>query len=474
MTRPNILWICTDQQRHDTIHCLNNPHISTPHLDALVAEGVAFTRAYCQNPVCTPSRASFLTGRYPRTTRARQNGQKIPDDEVLVSRMLADSGYDCGLSGKLHLAPCIGGRVEERIDDGYREFHWSHHPMPDWPENEYIQWLEAKGQRWEDHYHRPPGAPVYAGMPAELHQTTWCAEKAVEFMREPREGPWLMSVNFFDPHHPFDPPAEYLNRYYADAVPDPKFLPGELDDKPFYQQVDHHAASGGTNPLFSCAELSPRQLREIVAAYYAMIELIDDQVGRMLQALEDTGQRENTIVIFMSDHGEMLGDHGILLKGPHMYEGAVRVPLILSWDGHFKSGLRSNALVELVDLVPTLLEAVGLTIPARVQGRSLLPICTGDAYSNRHRDFVFCEHYNSFSFHTPPAYNTMLFDGRFKVVVYHGMEPGELYDLQSDPDEFHNLWDSPDHAAIRFDLVKQCFDASVFTLDPLPERQGMW
>ena len=158
---PNILWICTDQQRRDTICALGNPRIRTPNLDRLVAEGVSFTSAYSQSPICTPSRASFLTGRYPRTTRARQNGQKIPEDERLITRMLADVGYDCGLVGKLHLASCHK-KVESRIDDGYRVFHWSHHPAPDWPENEYIQWMEGKGKTWDALYHRPPGAPAWA------------------------------------------------------------------------------------------------------------------------------------------------------------------------------------------------------------------------------------------------------------------------------------------------------------------------
>ncbi len=248
--RPNILWICTDQQRYDTISALGNSHIRTPNIDELASEGVTFTRAYSQSPVCTPSRAAFLTGRYPRTTRCRQNGAQIPPDEILVTRLLAEDGYDCGLSGKLHLSPCQG-RVEKRINDGYRAFHWSHHPAPDWPENEYIQWLESKGQSWDKLYHRKPGEPVWAGIPAEFHQTTWCAEKAIEFLSEDRDGPWLMSVNSFDPHHPFDPPAEYLDKYHPDDVPAPGYRPGELDNKTEFQRVDHQGAYGGKGMSFA-------------------------------------------------------------------------------------------------------------------------------------------------------------------------------------------------------------------------------
>ena len=475
MDRPNILWICTDQQRYDTIACMGNPHIRTPNLDRLAAEGVAFSHAFTQSPVCTPSRACFLTGRYPRTTRTRQNGQNIPADEVLVTKMLADQGYDCGLSGKLHVS-AAQGRVEQRIDDGYRVFHWSHHPNPDWAENAYIHWLEAKGHKWDDLYHRPKdSAHAYPGVPAALHQSTWCFEKSIEFISEERDCPWLFSINCFDPHHPFDPPPEYLERYDPDALPDPNYTPGELDAKPCFQQIDHAGAYGGHGMAID--KLTPRQRREVIAAYYAMIEQIDDQVGRILKALDDTGQRDNTIVVFHSDHGEMLGDHGIYLKGPHTYDCAVRVPLILSWPGHFQSGLVSDALVELVDLTPTLLDAIGMPKPERVQGDSFLNICRGVADPHDHKDYVYTEYYNAltgFKWHDPRPYVTMIRTRTHKLAVQHTLDVGELYDLEADPAETHNLWDSPDHQAVKVDLMKHVADACAFTTDPMPARVAGW
>ena len=475
MDRPNVLWICTDQQRYDTVACMGNPHIRTPNLDRLAAEGVAFRHAFSQSPVCTPSRACFLTGRYPRTTRTRQNGQDIPADELPVTAMLADAGYDCGLAGKLHLS-AAQGRTEPRIRDGYRVFHWSHHPAPDWPDNAYTHWLEAKGTRWDDLY--PPRGErghAFAGVPAELHQTTWCAEKAIEFMDQRRDGPWLFSINCFDPHHPFDPPQEYLDRYDPDALPDPKYRPGELDGKPCFQQIDHDGAYGGRGMGFD--KLSPRQRREVVAAYYAMVELIDDQVGRLMRHLDDTGQRQNTILIFHSDHGEMLGDHGIFLKGPHTYDCAIRVPLIISWPARFRQGLVSDALVELADLVPTLLDGIAMPVPDRVQGRSFLPICTGQADPHHHRDSVYCEYYNAMPFHNwhdPRPYVTMVRTRTHKLAVTHGVEPGELYDLEADPDEFTNLWHSPAHKDVKLDLLRRCLDAAALTVDPLPPRVAEW
>jgi len=469
MQRPNILWICTDQQRFNTIAALGNPLIRTPNIDRLVGSGVSFTRAYCQSTVCAPSRASFLTGRYPRTTGCRQNGQSIPKRERLISRILADHGYTCGLAGKLHLASASDGKVEERTDDGYEVFHWSHHPQPDWPENAYTQWLSKHVKTWDELYRGAETPYVKEGIPAEFHQTTWCAEMAIDFIRQQRNGPWLFSFNCFDPHHPFDPPKEVMDRYDPADMPLPKYHPGELDDKPVYQRLDHQWAHDEPG-YFHVAAMTDDDRRQVTAAYYAMIELIDEQVGRMLAALEETGQLENTIVIFMSDHGEMLGDHGLYLKGPHFYEEAVRCPLIVSWPGKFKQDLRSDGLVELVDLVPTLLEAAEIEIEPAIQGRSLLPILHGQADPSKHRDYVYCEYYNAWTHKR--SYGTMMRTPDKKIVVYHGIDDGELYDLSGDPAEIENLWRSQPHAELRERLLKDAFDASVFTMDPMPPRLG--
>ncbi len=468
-SRPNILWLCTDQQRYDTIRALGNQLARTPNIDRLMDEGVTFKRAYCQSPVCTPSRASFLTGRYPRTTRCRQNGQKIPDDERLISRILADHGYTCGLAGKLHLASCANNRVEERIDDGYSTFHWSHHPQPDWPENAYTQWLTKKGKTWEELNRNEGTAYVKPGPPAEYHQTTWCAKMTIDFLRENKGKPWMFSFNCFDPHHPFDPPQEYLDRYDPAQMPLPKWREGELDNKTTYQRLDHEWAHNEPG-YFHVAGMTDDDKRQVCAANLAMCELIDDQVGRILAALDESGQRENTIVIFMSDHGEMLGDHGLYLKGPHFYEEAVHVPLTMRWPGRFEAGLGVDGLVELIDIAPTLLESAGIEVPERMQGRSLAPICRGEADPARFRDFVYSEYYNSWAH--KHSYGTMLRTEDEKIVVYHGTDQGELYDLRSDPDEFNNLWDAPDHRDQKLRLLRQCFDASVLSMDPHPPRLG--
>ena len=236
-----------------------------------------------------------------------------------------------------------------------------------------------------------------------------------------------------------------------------------MDSQLAFSGIDHQTET--PQPPYSY------DAKRMVAAYYAQIQLIGDQVGRMLDALEATGQREQTLVIFTSDHGEMLGDHGLLQKGCRFYEGAVHIPLIISWPGHFKTNLRSNALVELTDLVPTILEVNGLPISKYIQGKSLLGILKGQADADYHRDFVRCEYHDTLD-RRYASHANMLRDDRYKLVVYHGHDVGELYDLEQDPDEFHNLWEEPAMQEIKHRMIKQLFDAVMLAVNEGIDRVG--
>ncbi len=497
--QPNILWICTDQQRFDTLGCMGNRFVNTPNLDRLAAEGALFTKAFCQNPICTPSRASFLSGRYPRTCRVRGNGQEVPEDEILIPKMLRDeAGYVCGLSGKFHLSACstdICHETERRIDDGYEVFNWAHNPRrtaEGYPRgNQYRNWLDERGITYqtapspflpqkdhaasslEDGSKQPywVSAPlVESGMENTHHHSHWCADRTIDFIKERERDrrPWLFSVNFYDPHHPMDPPEEYLQRYIdmLDEIPLPEYGETELQDKPLFQH----------DPIecqYKFDLMSDTEHRLVKAAYWAMIDQIDAEVGRILSVLEETGQKNDTLMIFTSDHGEILGDHRIYLKGPYFYEPAVRVPLIFSMPGIVKTGLRSDALVELMDIAETILDACGVPIHPGMQGQSLWPILTGQKPPNFHKENVYCEYYNSLTCHeNPKAYATMLRDRRCKIVRVHGLgdDQGELYDLEHDPGEFRNLWNNPEYAAVKIMMLTALCDRMAFTCDPLPER----
>ena len=464
--RPNILWYCTDQQRFDTIGALGNPHVHTPHLDRLVHEGVAFTHAYAQAVICTPSRASFLTGKYPSTVHVNTNGNgAFPPHERLVTRRLADVCYDCGLVGKLHLAGAANGR-EVRVDDGYRYFRYSHAPRDNWPRgHDYADWLRRQG-------HDPAQVltvtsslfgdlmeptPAKDNVPPHLHQTTWCTEAALEFIaeRRPAGQPWLLSVNPYDPHPPYNPPWEYYRRFDPQSLPGPHFRESDLVHQASLAAVDFQ--TGARHPDAFAG-------KKVQAAYYAMIEQIDHELGRLLDELDRTGEREHTLIVFMSDHGEALGDHGLTQKGCRFFDGLCRVPLIFSWPGHVQQGVAGEALVELMDVMPTLMSVTGSPIPEGTRGRSLWPILTGTADPHQHRAFVRSEYYAAANL-PHHSFATMYRDRRYKLVVYHGTGLGELYDLEADPDEFTSLWNDPTHQAIKLDLLQRSFDASVAAMD---------
>ena len=470
MDRPNVLWISTDQQRFDTISTLGNGDIETPNLDRLVRTGVAFDHAYCQSPICTPSRASFMSGVYASSVHVNYNGNDtFPDRFPVVSKLFADAGYTCGLIGKLHIASAQK-RVEKRTDDGYSYWEYSH--APHWSVEEghdYADWLKEKGYDIKKLLTDPKG------IPSELHHTTWCTEKTLEFLAGVEDRSWFTSLNIFNPHPPFNPPAEYQDKYDPDAMSPPLFRESDLEQQEnlssvTFQRKARHPSDleiGSRNGQTAKYLGGRRDAGALKAYYYACISHIDEQIGRILDYLEDSGQLSKTVIVFTSDHGDMLADHGILYKGCRFYDGLVRVPLIWSWPGVFEQDLRSSALVELTDIMPTLLDLAGLAIPVHLQGRSLKDILTGKADAGFHREFVRCEYYNAADdpYTDDDQIATMYRDKRYKIMVYHGHGVGELYDMQEDPAEFENLWDSPDHAELKMDLMRKSFDATVLAQD---------
>lgn len=476
MSHPNILWITTDRQRFDTLGCTGNAWTHTPHLDALAGEGVIFDQAYCQSPICSPSRASFMTGRYPRATRLNRNGQVIPADEKLASRLLADAGYLCGHVGKMHIAPgapAAGHWSERRIDDGYIFYQWSlHHNNHEM--SPYAAWLDQQGIE----YKAEPvnGSPyVQYGLPSAYSNVSWIADQVIGFVRGSAKvkKPWFCTMGIEDPHDPFDPPREYLERYLSqlDRIPLPRYTPGELDDKPEFQRIDRDGVWGGGTGHFAASKMSEADHRLIRVAYWAQIDHIDAMIGRVVTALRDTGQADNTIIVFHADHGEMMGDHGIYFQGAYFYPEMLRIPLIIRWPTGFTGNRRCTGFVELVDVAPTLLEAIGLPVYAGMQGRSLWPILSGASDIRHHREDIYAEYYQAIPFSYRKcggAHTTALRNREYALSVVHNMDMGELYDLTKDPGEVRNLWNNPEYDGVRARLLKRLCDRMAATIDPLP------
>jgi len=483
--RPNILCICTDQQRYDTVGAYGNRHVLTPTIDRLAADGVLFERCYVQSPVCAPARASLVTGRYVHAHGLWANGVALPPHLPLFPRALADAGYDCGLVGKLHLAAAFGGRTESRLDDGFSFFAWAHDPSHPSPENAYHRWLAARfPERFAEataagagRRRHQPGR--FDTMPTEAHFSRWVSETAIDFLRAGRDPgrPFFLWANFYDPHHPFVAPQEYLDRYDPAGLPRPIGEPEELATKPPIQTAASRESYAGYARGF--ADYSPAELQEAIRAYYAMVTLVDDETARILAELDRLGLAADTVVVFTSDHGEMLGDHRLMLKGPMLYEPAVRVPLILRWPGRLPAGERRGEIVEWIDLCPTFLDLAGLPPLPGNQGLSLVPLAGGEPGAPT-RGWALCEYRDSGHPYDPPVHVTMLRRDNHKLNVYHGppaterFRDGELYDLAADPHETRNLWHDPDSATLRAELERFLLDVLVATEDRSQPRAALW
>jgi arylsulfatase len=451
-SQPNILWYCTDQQRFDTIAALGNAHVRTPTIDRLVAAGTTFTRTFCQSPICTPSRSSFMTGLYPSRLGTTRNGNDTfpTDAPPLISKLIADAGYHCGMIGKFHLLSA-GLRPEPRLDDGFAEWYHSHAPRDDWPAgtHDYADWVREKGGDLNAMRKSPDHVPT------EFHQTTWASDRAIDFIGRDHGKPWMLNINVYDPHPPFVPPKSYADQFDADQMPGPYFKKSDLAHQAKLSDIDFQGDTQHPDAF---------NAKRVQADYYAMIAQIDDQFARILEALQASGQADNTVVIFTSDHGESLGDHGQLQKGCRFYEGLVRVPLIFSWPGQYQKNVQCDGMVELLDLSATLLDIAGVDLPEYHQGQSLLPVLRGDADGTALRDSVRCEYFEALDPHFTGGtgtFATMHHDGRYKLSLYHDHNLGELYDLEADPWEFEDLFESPDHQAIKHRMIAESFNQHV-------------
>ncbi|MDH7568576.1 MAG: sulfatase-like hydrolase/transferase, partial [Armatimonadota bacterium] len=341
----NILLITTDQQRFDTLSCAGAPIGRTPNLDALAARGVLFTRCYNQNPVCIPSRASLQTGRYPHQHGVTYMESVIhttpglPPWEWTFHERLRAAGYHTAAFGKIHMMPergfdtlqVTGGKGQRWIYSTGQEIG----PAPLGPQ--YAAWLEARQpgayeriyeQRRRPEYRLYLSALVHP-LPASLHVETWIGDNTVAFLENPPAEPWFVWCGFTGPHGPLDVPPEYVDHYHPDQMPEPAHWSHDLRDRfPYRERLPR--------PL--TREWSARA-RRFTAYYHGLMDLLDDQVGRILAVLEKRGLWENTLVLFTSDHGEMRGDLGLYGKG-NFYEPVTRVPTIVVPPGGSRVGRR--------------------------------------------------------------------------------------------------------------------------------------
>lgn len=495
----NVLLITTDQHRADTLGAYGNPVCQTPNLDRFATQGTRFDAARTTNPFCQPVRATILTGQYPSSHGVTFNGIDLPADAAdrAVSTELARAGAKTAFFGKAHFGstfpfyptghlesvagsalmpedwtgPYYGFEHVELVLFGHSlraaplmgDFTWCWGPPP--MGLHYGRWLfrdgpkrgterlrlmqpEAAGESWG------PTQTWRNQLPEEDHPTTWVTDRAITWLEETTRADdnFFAWISFPDPHHPMDPPSPWCDLYdpadVAQMLPEPH--PEEFDTKPPLHKM-WTLGNRGTpfewaNP--GGATLSDRDLATMVAAYYGMVSQLDHNIGRILDRLDTLGLAGETTVIITTDHGEMLGDHQMVFKGPVHYDGLLRIPLLARGPG-IDPGTVVTTPVGSVDLAPTILEAAGVPDPEHYEGRSIF----GEAQSQH-----LCE--DDFDAVVRVPLRTLTTEGHKLTRWLDAPGVGELYDLVEDPGEITNRWSDPAYAAVRDDLLAELNTAS--------------
>jgi arylsulfatase A-like enzyme len=439
----------TDQQRFDTIAAWGHEHMITPNIDRLAREGVSFRQAFCPGATCISSRAAVFTGMYPHTTGVYTFDRWAAHQNWVQD--LADDGYWCVNVGKMHFSPRdVPGGFHERtiVENPTSMTHARGGSDDDWG-----RYLTFHGQRRPlDRNHTDPNwLSKHQGVPWHLeerfHSDVFIGQSAVSWIEAYRgDRPLFLQIGFTGPHEPWDPLPRHLAQYQGRALPLAVKREGELDDKPPQQKrIRAFHATTQHESQIDLEGASEAEIAEMRRHYYAKITTVDEQIGRVLDALEARGWLERSLLIFFSDHGEMLGDHGMAYKWL-MYEPIVHIPLIVRTPGSVGEPRAVDDLVSLMDVGPTVLEAAGLAIPTYFEGRSLMPYLREEPV--RPHRYVFAE----------DNYQVMMRSKTHKLVYYVGQQEGELYDLAQDPGELWNLWSDPACSGLKGEMLRDLLD----------------
>ena len=490
MSRPNILFITADQHRADCLG-IEGRKIKTPHLDRLAREGTRFRSAITPCVICQPARASILTGQLPRTHGVHDNGIDLPPatGEAGFAGTLAKSGYDTAYFGKAHFSTyhtfadegtgtpeCLKSS-SQYPEDWYGPYMgFEHVELMLVGHNWFLPEEPPRGQHYERWYHKNGrGAELnklyaenakdtkgaaqtwHSKLPVAFHNSTWTADRAISWLQDEKRGqePFCAWVSFPDPHHPFDAPEPWSHLHDPKEVDLPKHRKRDFENRPWWHEQVLTAEPTGskknaeTRKAYSrITEQTDEQLGEIIANTYGQIALIDHQVGRIMEVLEDQGLADNTIVIYSSDHGDWLGDHGLILKGPMHYDGLLCVPLIMRGPNVPKDHICEEQ-VSTLDLPATFMDYAQAEPQLTQHGSSLRPVLEEGAS----REFALNE-WELLPTRTGVALSLQTVRTKSaKLTIDRLTNTGELYDLAHDPDEMVNQFDNKDYAGLKNDLL---------------------
>jgi len=490
----NVLFIMTDQQRVDYLSIYGNRVLETPAMDRIGREGTVFSNAFVQSAVCGPSRACFYTGRYVHTHRSRWNEVPLPLTEKTLGHYFEQAGYRAAVIGKTHqyadypkpdfVKPETITRDPKqlsRVDSIGFEYVAGAAWTPAVPTHEYFAYLKQKGYPGEGSqlihnaycerdperkgdYPEPLRQPTL--LKAEDSESHYLTDRAIQFMSETTDRPWLLHLSFFHPHHPNVAPYPYNEMYSEDDFPEPVRSESELDH-PLFKQF----RTERNRPIPDPGDAT--WWRHWRAVYAGLIKEIDDNLSRLFAFMDDAGLMDNTLIIFTSDHGEFAGDHWFFEKEMPYWQ-AYQVPLLIRCPG-CPNGVTASEFAESVDIVPTCLEAAGLEVPPGVQGRSLLPFVHGRTPEDWRRETIAewtFEYYNApvqMGLSPSQCRAVMLRNHHYSYCHFSDL-PDLLFDLEKDLNELTNVAEDPAHASVVSELQTRLLDWQMQTWDPLPLR----
>lgn len=435
----NILFILTDQQRFDSLGCNGSPVAKTPHLDRLAAEGRNFKNHFVANPVCSPSRGAIWTGRYPSRNGLWANGGTLPQTEATIPQTFAAQGFQTAHFGKLHLVPILN-RVDPHPPYGFEVCEVAEGDQQYPPHDAYFNWLRQKAplafaEYLAELFTKGQAEGYTSKLPEELHMSTWVTERATDWLKSERDSgqPFFLSLGYFDPHHAFNPVEPYAGAFEDVEMPPPP------DDAAFFENKPPHYRSRSEG--MGDATRDPQRMARVQRAYHAMVHHLDTCVGRLVDALEALGLREDTVIVFSSDHGELLGDHRMLWKGPFLLDTLLKVPLVVSGGGI--AGPDVEGLSSAVDFYATLPSLAGIAAADPKDGLRLLDEA-GRPFPDGERGEIYAEWDDTSG--GPTRCVRALRTARYKLIEYQGHDLGEFYDVGHDPGETRNLHGSDDPA----------------------------
>jgi choline-sulfatase len=431
MDKPNLLLIMCDQLRADVLGCYGNSLVQTPHIDRLAAEGMVFERAYSQTPVCVPARYGLISGQAPFEVGLLENG-KPGNVQFPLPAQLRECGYFSTAVGKMHFSP-------PRRHFGFDRMYLSEEIPGHFADDDYLQYLRVNGfgdihephGKRSAHYYEPQISPL----PKEHHTTAWTAKTACEQLRLNRNRPSFTFCSFIKPHPPFDPCKPYDTLYAENEMPLPVDWKNEKPSGDYLIDVQNDYKVNGVE------NVSDADVRRIRAAYYGCVTQIDEQIGTILDTLDECGLAENTLVVFTADHGEMLGDHNSFGKRT-FYEASARIPFIVRWPKRIKPGHDKNHLMLLQDIYASFITAAGGNVPDISCGKDFLPLCENKTSPWRERI--------TGEIGRDSRMKLMLLEGNLKYIFHCNGGRENLFDLNADPHELNDI------AAARPDYCAQC------------------